>query len=89
MTVAVENGLSRLKKHLKKCGYKTVNLENTKEKIDAAVFLHMGLTESGLDFSESSFNNKHNGILLICAANKSFEEIELALRKRAGGRILN
>ncbi len=80
MLIAVENGLQNIKSKLLSIGYDVVDLDNCNISVDAIVYKSIHLDAHNISRFTNSSNP--NGILMIYANNKSFDEIDNILKTR-------
>ncbi len=84
MKISVENGLENIKDYLTNKGYEIVS-EN--DVADAYIYENTPISSiPSANFSPVSALAE-NPILLICAKNRSFEEIELTLKQKTYNKL--
>lgn len=81
MVVAVESTLTKLKTSLANMGYCVVEYETYQLPVDAIVYESIYLKPCS-DFNFINSNEFQNGILMICAKNKTADDIDYILRNR-------
>lgn len=83
MVVAVEKGLDDIRNHLLSCGYEVSDfLEN--RLYDAVVFKNTPIGNIPVvNSTTASLSGRTSGVFLVCAKNKTPEEIESILRKKS------
>ena len=86
MYIAIDSKLNSLANYLKTRGYNIIPLNSTNQQIDALVLADFPLWETSLDFDYPA-STSQNGIFMVCAKNKSFEEIESILNNRSYSKI--
>lgn len=84
MKISVENGLENIKDYLTKKGYEIVPESNV---ADAYIYENTPISSiPSANFSPVSALAE-NPILLICAKNRSFEEIEQTLKQKTYNKL--
>lgn len=86
MIIAVEEGLENIKSKLSANGYKVVGLENCDMNVDAIVYKSIHL-DTQIKTNLMNLANP-NGILMIYANNKSFDEIDNILKTKVYSPLL-
>lgn len=86
MIIAVEEGLNNIKSKLSANGYDVVDLENCAMYVDAIVYKSIHL-DAQIKTNLMNLANP-NGILMIYANNKSFDEIDNILKTKVYSPLL-
>lgn len=90
MVVAVEHYLKNIKNHLRERGYRVCDLETCREPVDAAVYREMSILDIPLapeHFARFENGPQSVGILLVCAENRTPEEVEQILQQKVYGHL--
>ena len=83
MVVAVEQGLENIKKYLESCGFKVYDFSENKL-FDAVVFKDTPIGSIPVvNSATASLSGKSGGVFLVCAKNKSPEEVASILSKKS------
>lgn len=83
MVVAVERGLENIKEHLKLYGYEVCDFSENRL-FDAVVFKDTPIGSIPVvNSTTASLSGKSGGVFLVCAKNKSPEEVESILSKKS------
>ncbi len=83
MVVAVEKGLDDVKSYLQSRGYEVLDISENRV-FDAVVFKNTNIGEIPVRSNTvSSMSGRTSGVFLVCAKNRTPEEIERVLSKKS------